>query len=70
MCEKCKARFEKLKEALFIIVGEREYEKLLVMRDFLSDIIEDADDAKAAYFAIKTLIEVMEDENEDQTGIC
>ena len=71
MCDKCKEKYEKLKEALFTIVGERDLEALQGMKEFLETVSDQSEGANAAFFAIKTLVEILEEEqNETTDGLC
>lgn len=62
-CKNC----EKLKNALISLIGESNIEKLKIMRDYLCDFLDEQDDknAEISMFAINTLIEVLEEEQNE-----
>lgn len=66
-CKNC----EKLKDALISLVGESDVEKLKVMKEYLYDYLnqnldQNNQDAEISLFAINTLIEVLvEEQNEN-----
>jgi hypothetical protein len=64
-CKNC----EKLKNALISLIQESDVIKLKIMRDYLMSILDEQDnhDAEISMFAINTLIEVLE---EEQNGPC
>lgn len=67
-CKKC----EKLKDALISLVGESDVEKLKVMKEYLYDYLnqnldQNNQDAEISLFAINTLIEVFEEEQNENS---
>lgn len=62
-CKNC----EKLKDALISLIQESNIENLKKMRDYLNSILvgQSMDDVERSLFAINTLIDVLEEENEN-----
>lgn len=64
-CKNC----EKLKYALISLIGESDIKNLKVMRNHLMDIldVQNNQDAEISLFAINTLIEVFEEEQNENS---